>query len=59
MLLNRIEGIDTVDRIYFFDSDTDTVSKGKTTMTMGENVLPISGKHSISVTNIQPLGSCL
>ncbi|UFH59986.1 baseplate J/gp47 family protein [Sulfurovum mangrovi] len=58
MLLNRIEGIDTIDRIYFYDADSDVLSKGKTTITLGKNVLPISGKHSITVTNIQPLGSC-
>lgn len=51
MLLNDIEGIDRIDSIYF--------SGEKTTVEIDANVLPRSGSHVITVTSIQPLGSCL
>jgi hypothetical protein len=50
MLLSEMEGIERIDSIYF--------SGKKTTVTIDKNVLPTSGTHAISVTSIQPLGSC-
>ncbi len=54
MLLNEVKGIEKIDHVYL----SSTVEK-EISISIDENVLPVSGLHNIDVQSITDLGSCL